>query len=211
MLVRDAPSGGAGGTFASVIADVATRAEQLLVAEFSGRGFDAKTAPMYARMLVGAVAMVGEWWLEHRTLTRQQVASPRRQPAVERPQGPRARPRRPSPGRQARQGRAVSSAGHRGASADGRAVAPLVPRLRGFGTTVFSEMTALAVAHDAVNLGQGFPDADPPVEVLAAAEAALRAGHNQYAPGPGIEPLRRAIADHQAAPLWPGARPGHAR
>ena len=74
---------------------------------------------------------------------------------------------------------------------------PLVPRLRAFGTTVFSEMTALAVEHEAVNLGQGFPDEDPPTEVLAAAHAALDAGHNQYAPGPGIAPLRAAVAHHQ--------------
>jgi AcrR family transcriptional regulator len=75
VLVRDAPNGMSGGSFASVIADVATRAEQLLIAEFGGRGFDTKTAPMYAQMLVGAVALVGEWWLEHRTLSREQVAS----------------------------------------------------------------------------------------------------------------------------------------
>lgn len=74
---------------------------------------------------------------------------------------------------------------------------PLVPRLRPFGTTVFTEMTALAQQYDAVNLGQGFPDEDPPREVLAAAHAALDAGHNQYAPGPGIAPLRAAVADHQ--------------
>jgi N-succinyldiaminopimelate aminotransferase len=74
---------------------------------------------------------------------------------------------------------------------------PLVPRLRAFGTTVFTEMTALAQQHDAVNLGQGFPDEDPPGAVLAAAHAALDAGHNQYAPGPGIAPLRSAVADHQ--------------
>jgi AcrR family transcriptional regulator len=75
VLIRDAPIGMTGGSFASVISDVATRAEQLLVSEFSGRGFDAKTAPMYALMLVGAVALVGEWWLEHRTLSREQVAA----------------------------------------------------------------------------------------------------------------------------------------
>ena len=73
---------------------------------------------------------------------------------------------------------------------------PLVPRLRRFGTTIFSEMTALAQAHDAVNLGQGFPDEDPPAAVLAAAHAALDAGHNQYAPGPGVPVLRAAIAAH---------------
>jgi AcrR family transcriptional regulator len=74
VLVRDAPNGMSGGSFASVIADVATRAEQLLMEEFDDRGFDEDTAPMYARMLVGAVALVGEWWLEHRTLPREVVA-----------------------------------------------------------------------------------------------------------------------------------------
>jgi AcrR family transcriptional regulator len=75
VLIRDAPIGMTGGSFASVISDVASRAEQLLTAEFSERGFDAKAAPMYALMLVGAVALVGEWWLEHRTLPREQVAA----------------------------------------------------------------------------------------------------------------------------------------
>jgi N-succinyldiaminopimelate aminotransferase len=73
----------------------------------------------------------------------------------------------------------------------------LVARLQGFGTTIFSEMTALAQAHDAINLGQGFPDEDPPAEVVEAAVAALQAGHHQYAPGPGVAPLRAAIVDHQ--------------
>ena len=73
----------------------------------------------------------------------------------------------------------------------------LVSRLQGFGTTVFSEMTALALAHDAVNLGQGFPDEDPPSELVAAAHEALDAGHHQYAPGPGVSSLRAAIASHQ--------------
>ena len=74
----------------------------------------------------------------------------------------------------------------------------LVERLGRFGTTIFSEMTALAVAHDAVNLGQGFPDEDPPAPVVEAAVTALRDGHHQYAPGPGVPALRAAIADHQA-------------
>jgi N-succinyldiaminopimelate aminotransferase len=73
----------------------------------------------------------------------------------------------------------------------------LIARLRGLGTTIFSEMTALAIQHDAVNLGQGFPDIEGPAAIRDAAIAALRAGHNQYAPGPGIATLRRAIADHQ--------------
>ena len=71
-------------------------------------------------------------------------------------------------------------------------------RLAGLGTTIFAEMSALAVAHDAINLGQGFPDTDGPDEIIEAAVAALRSGqHNQYAPGPGIPALRTAIADHQ--------------
>jgi N-succinyldiaminopimelate aminotransferase len=58
-------------------------------------------------------------------------------------------------------------------------------------------MSALAVEKDAVNLGQGFPDTDGPPEVLDAAVAAIRAGHNQYPPGPGVPELRAAIAAHQ--------------
>jgi N-succinyldiaminopimelate aminotransferase len=73
----------------------------------------------------------------------------------------------------------------------------LTRRLQGFGTTIFAEMSALAVATGAVNLGQGFPDTDGPSEVLEAAIAAMRAGENQYPPGPGIPELRHAVADHQ--------------
>jgi N-succinyldiaminopimelate aminotransferase len=69
--------------------------------------------------------------------------------------------------------------------------------LRGFGTTIFAEMSALAVATGAINLGQGFPDTDGPREVIDAAIAAIRAGHNQYPPGIGIPELRTAIAEHQ--------------
>ena len=58
-------------------------------------------------------------------------------------------------------------------------------------------MSALAERTGAINLGQGFPDSDGPDEVLEAAIAAIRAGHNQYPPGRGILPLRRAVADHQ--------------
>ena len=73
----------------------------------------------------------------------------------------------------------------------------LVPRLQGFGTTVFAEMSALAVATGAVNLGQGFPDTDGPALILDAAVEAIRTGHNQYPPGIGIPALRHAISDHQ--------------
>ncbi len=70
-------------------------------------------------------------------------------------------------------------------------------RLDGLGTTIFAEMSALALATGSVNLGQGFPDTDGPAEVADAAVAALRAGVNQYPPGPGIPDLRLAIAEHQ--------------
>jgi len=72
-----------------------------------------------------------------------------------------------------------------------------VSRLRGIPPTIFTEMSALAVATGAVNLGQGFPDVDGPASVLEAAVAAVRAGANQYAPGPGVPALREAIARHQ--------------
>ena len=74
---------------------------------------------------------------------------------------------------------------------------PLVERMRGFGTTIFAEMSALAVATGSINLGQGFPDTDGPPELLEAAAEAIRTGHNQYPPGPGIPELRQAIAAHQ--------------
>jgi N-succinyldiaminopimelate aminotransferase len=74
---------------------------------------------------------------------------------------------------------------------------PLAERLHGLGTTIFAEMSALAVATGSVNLGQGFPDTDGPIEIADAAIAAIRAGHNQYPPGPGIPDLRVAIAEHQ--------------
>ena len=65
------------------------------------------------------------------------------------------------------------------------------------GVTIFEEMTTLAVRTGAINLGQGFPDEDGPTEIKAAAQAAIAAGANQYAPGKGILPLREAIAAHQ--------------
>ena len=73
----------------------------------------------------------------------------------------------------------------------------LVARMRPFGTTIFAQMSALAADRGAINLGQGFPDTDGPAEVLDAAVRAIRAGHNQYPPGRGIAPLRRAIVQHQ--------------
>jgi N-succinyldiaminopimelate aminotransferase len=64
-------------------------------------------------------------------------------------------------------------------------------------TTIFTVMTALAEETGAVNLGQGFPDEDGPAVIVEAAVDAMRSGHNQYAPLPGVPALREAIAAHQ--------------
>jgi N-succinyldiaminopimelate aminotransferase len=74
---------------------------------------------------------------------------------------------------------------------------PLATRLQGLGTTIFAEMSALALRTGSINLGQGFPDVDGPESVLEAAVQALRGGRNQYAPGIGVPELRTAIAEHQ--------------
>src|SRR5882672_11644704 len=78
---------------------------------------------------------------------------------------------------------------------------PLVQRMQPFGTTIFAEMSALAVRTGSVNLGQGFPDTDGPAGMLDAASQALHGGRNQYPPGPGIPELRAAISAHQRA-FW---------
>ncbi len=65
------------------------------------------------------------------------------------------------------------------------------------GVTIFEEMTTLAVSTGAINLGQGFPDEDGPVEIKDAAQAAIAAGANQYAPGKGVAALREAVSAHQ--------------
>ncbi|MDY7232854.1 aminotransferase class I/II-fold pyridoxal phosphate-dependent enzyme [Hyalangium rubrum] len=75
---------------------------------------------------------------------------------------------------------------------------PAAERVSRFGTTVFSEFSALALKHGAVNLGQGFPDFDGPEAVKEAAQRAIRDGVNQYAMGMGAKDLRQAIAEHAA-------------
>ena len=73
----------------------------------------------------------------------------------------------------------------------------LAGRLQGFGTTVFAEMSALAVATGSINLGQGFPDYPGPPEVLDVARAAIGTAADQYPPGPGTPELRTAVAEHR--------------
>ncbi len=75
-------------------------------------------------------------------------------------------------------------------------------RMHGFGTTIFSEMTMLAVQHQAINLGQGFPDFAGPEWVKQAAAMAIAADHNQYAPSSGVPRLRAAIATEWERRGW---------
>jgi aspartate/methionine/tyrosine aminotransferase len=69
-------------------------------------------------------------------------------------------------------------------------------RLAGFGTSIFTEMSRLAVEHKAINLGQGFPDFPAPDFIKEAAARAIAGDHNQYAPAPGVPRLRAAVAQH---------------
>ena len=79
-------------------------------------------------------------------------------------------------------------------------------RVAGVGTSIFTEITALAVRHGAVNLGQGFPDFPAPDFVKEAAARHIHDDRNQYAASPGVPRLRRALADDWAR-LNAGARP----
>lgn len=72
---------------------------------------------------------------------------------------------------------------------------PLETKLPKVGTTIFTVMSQLAAEHGAVNLGQGFPDFAVPLRLVDELDAAMRAGHNQYAPMTGVQALRQAIAD----------------
>jgi N-succinyldiaminopimelate aminotransferase len=74
----------------------------------------------------------------------------------------------------------------------------LVARMRGFGETIFAEMTQLALQTKAINLGQGFPDTDGPASLLAAAARGITDGPNQYPPGNGTAELREAVAAERA-------------
>ncbi|MCW4466197.1 aminotransferase class I/II-fold pyridoxal phosphate-dependent enzyme [Glutamicibacter sp. MNS18] len=66
------------------------------------------------------------------------------------------------------------------------------------GRTIFEEITGLAIEHEAINLGQGFPDTEGPEHIRDLAIQAIASGDNQYAPGGGIPALRQAISTHQS-------------
>ena len=72
---------------------------------------------------------------------------------------------------------------------------PLKRVLEPFGESIFTPISRMAQEHRAINLGQGFPDFDGPSFLVDAAVEAIRAGHNQYAPSPGVPRLRQAVAD----------------
>ena len=75
ILVRDSPVAQSTGTFASLISDAASQVEHIMVNQFKERGFDPKFAPMYAQMLVGMVALTGQWWLDARKPKKADVAA----------------------------------------------------------------------------------------------------------------------------------------
>lgn len=75
ILLRDSPVASSSGTLASVISDIASQVEYILVDQFKERGFDMKLAPLYSQALVGMVALVGQWWLDAGKPSRKLVAS----------------------------------------------------------------------------------------------------------------------------------------
>lgn len=75
ILVRDSPVAQATGTFSSLIGDVATQVEHLLADQFKKRRLDTRSAPIYAQMLVGMVALTGQYWLDSRQLKKSDVAA----------------------------------------------------------------------------------------------------------------------------------------
>ncbi|HUK69210.1 MAG TPA: TetR/AcrR family transcriptional regulator [Streptosporangiaceae bacterium] len=75
ILVRDSHAASGTGTFASLLSDIASEVEHILGAEFKARDYDPKLAPMYAQMLVGMVALTGQWWLDERQPKMDEVAA----------------------------------------------------------------------------------------------------------------------------------------
>jgi AcrR family transcriptional regulator len=75
ILVRDSPVAQSTGTFASLISDAASQVEHIMANQFTTRGFNPVFAPMYAQMLVGMVALTGQWWLDARRPEKADVAA----------------------------------------------------------------------------------------------------------------------------------------
>ncbi|TDC55985.1 TetR/AcrR family transcriptional regulator [Actinomadura sp. KC345] len=75
ILVRDSHGGTGTGSYASLLSEIAGEVEYVLAQEFDRREYDDRFAPMYAQMLVGMVAMTGQWWLDVRKPRREDVAA----------------------------------------------------------------------------------------------------------------------------------------
>ena len=75
ILVRESPVASTTGLFASVIGDIATQVEHIFAGQFKQRGYNPKLAPLYSHALVGMVALVGQWWLDARKPSRDDVAA----------------------------------------------------------------------------------------------------------------------------------------
>ena len=75
ILVRDSPVASSTGSFASLISDAASQVEHIMANQLKERGFEPKLAPMYAQMLVGMVALTGQWWLDARKPKKADVAA----------------------------------------------------------------------------------------------------------------------------------------
>jgi AcrR family transcriptional regulator len=75
ILARDSSVGSTSGSFATILSDIASQVENILVDEFRRRDLDPRTAPMYAQMLVGMVALTGQWWLDTRKPKKPEVAA----------------------------------------------------------------------------------------------------------------------------------------
>ena len=75
VLTRDAPLTSGAGTFSSLIGEVARKVEHILADQFDARGYDPQLAELYSQALVGMVALVGQWWLDNRSLDKSEVAA----------------------------------------------------------------------------------------------------------------------------------------
>ncbi|WP_425310100.1 TetR/AcrR family transcriptional regulator [Ammonicoccus fulvus] len=75
ILVRDSNIGTSSGSFASILSDVASQVEDILVSAFKSRKLDHRAAPIYAQMLTGMVGLTGQWWLDNRKHSKQVVAA----------------------------------------------------------------------------------------------------------------------------------------
>ena len=91
--MRDAPPTQPEGAFSTLLSHVTARVEYILADEFARRGFTSADGAMYAQMLVGMVAMTGQWWQDSRSPDKREVGRPRGQPRLERAHRAPKRPR----------------------------------------------------------------------------------------------------------------------